>query len=57
LLAIFAGYFIVYLAGRFKWWTDRILLTAVVIIFANGLLDLFLSWGKFMEKLRPFINL
>lgn len=54
LLAIFAGYFLVSLGGAKKWWTDKILWLAILIVSLNGLVDLILSFSKFKEKLGGF---
>lgn len=55
LLAIFAGYFLVYLAAKERWWADRIFWLAGGVVLGNGLLDLFLSANKFLEKLNKFL--
>jgi len=54
LLAVFAGYFIVYLADSKKWRTDKILLFAAAAVFLNGATDLILSIDKFKERLGWF---
>ena len=55
LLAIFAGYFVVYLSTKRRWWMDRIFLLAIGLVSINGLLDLFLSANKFLERLNKFL--
>jgi len=54
-LAIFAGFFIVELWQKRKWWQDRLLWLVAGLIFSNGLIDLFLSWAKFAQRLDKFI--
>lgn len=54
LLAIFAGYFLVFLSSAKKWWADKILWLAILIVSLNGLLDLILSFSKFKERLGGF---
>lgn len=55
LLAIFAGYFMVGLPfDRPKWWLEKTLWLAVVLVFSNGIIDLFLSLAKFKERLGLF---
>jgi len=54
LLAVFAGYFIVNLHGQIKWWREKTLRLAVILVVANGLLDLLLSLERFKERLDLF---
>ncbi|MBI3631721.1 MAG: glycosyltransferase family 39 protein [Candidatus Staskawiczbacteria bacterium] len=54
LLSLFAGYYVVYLWNNKKIFKERILWSVVSAVFLNGLLDLFLSFGKFKEKLGGF---
>lgn len=53
-LAVFAGFFIFELFGKPKWWFNKILRLAIFLIVANGLLDLFLAFAKFKERLGNF---
>lgn len=55
LLAIFAGYFIVYLFKERKFWTSKILWLSITIIFLNGFVDLLFSLEKFKERLGWFL--
>lgn len=54
LLAIFAGYFIVSLAGTKKWWENKTFQFASLIIILNGLVDLLLSVEKLKERIGWF---
>ena len=56
LLAIFSGYFVVGLIGiDKKWWRDRILWLAILLVFSNGLVDLVLSFDRLKERIMRFI--
>jgi hypothetical protein len=55
-LAIFAGYFLVYLLANRRWWADKIFWSAIGLVVSNGLLDLFLSSGRFLEKINLFFK-
>ena len=55
LLAIFAGYFIIYLAGQKKFWLNKTLWLFAGLVLANGLLDLVLSLDRFKERLGWFL--
>ncbi|OGZ34353.1 MAG: hypothetical protein A2Y98_00960 [Candidatus Portnoybacteria bacterium RBG_19FT_COMBO_36_7] len=55
ILAIFAGFFIFHLLEKQKFWLDKILWTMIAIFFANGLIDLMLSWDRFRERLGRFL--
>jgi len=54
LLAVFAGYFIVYLTENKKWRADKVLLFAVAAVFLNGAIDLILSLDRLKERLGWF---
>jgi 4-amino-4-deoxy-L-arabinose transferase-like glycosyltransferase len=55
LLAIFAAYFFyIYVVRSQKWWADKVLWLSILIISANGFVDLILSIEKFKEKLGSF---
>ncbi len=53
-LAILAGYFLSFIGNEKKWWTDRILWLAILLVSFNGLADLVLSFNKFKERLGGF---
>jgi len=55
ILAIFAGFFIVHLIEKRKFWLDRILWTMIAVFFGNGLIDLLLSMERFKERLSRFL--
>ena len=55
ILAIFAGFFIVHLIEKRKFWLDRILWTMIAVFFGNGLIDLLLSMERFKETLSRFL--
>ena len=56
LLAVFAGYFIVSLAGSSRWWREKQLWLAAALIFSNGLVDLLLSANLIKERLGVFLK-
>jgi 4-amino-4-deoxy-L-arabinose transferase-like glycosyltransferase len=55
ILAIFAGFFIVHLLEKQKFWLDKILWTMIVVFFGNGLVDLLLSMERFKERISKFL--
>ena len=55
ILAIFAGFFIVTLLEKKKFWLDKVLWSMAAVFFANGLLDAILSLGRLKERLGKFI--
>lgn len=55
LLAIFAGYFMVRLSiDQPRWWLEKTLWLAVILVFSNGIIDLLLSLARFKERLGLF---
>ncbi len=56
LLAIFAGFFAIKLWTEKKWWANKILWTAAIILSSNALVDLFLSLDRLREKFSQFLK-
>lgn len=55
LLAIFAGFFIVSLrTEKSQIWSNKILWLSMLLIFLNGMIDLFLSFDRLKERLGWF---
>ncbi len=54
-MAIFAGYFIVWLKNQpKKWWFDRALWLSAGLVFLNGLIDLLLNIERVRERIGFF---
>jgi len=54
LLAILSAYAVSVLSNEKRWWCGKIFLLSVFIVFGNGLIDLFLSSGKLLQRLGQF---
>lgn len=55
LLAILAGFYLSYLIYEKKIFSQKVLWIATGVIFANGAIDLLLSWDKFWGRLSQFL--
>jgi len=55
ILAIFAGFFIVHLIEKRKFWLDKLPWIMVAIFFTNGLIDAILSLGRLKDRLGKFL--
>lgn len=55
-LALFSGYLFFVLKQKKGWWKDKELLIAFCFVLLNAMVDLFLSWDKFGQKLAPYIK-
>jgi len=53
-LAIFAGFFIVYLYKNRKWCQEKILWLVLSLVVFNGIIDLLISFSKIKERLGQF---